>query len=144
MQARWTAERDAALKEMWVEYSAGYIANSLNVTRNAVIGRLGRLGLLGSKLPFKKKSVARPRFRLRVTQLIPTPPIPTTIEQCDPLYMHLFDLNENSCRYICESWGFNQSLYCGIECEPQDSGPYCTLHKQRMHYRNADHHLQTR
>lgn len=50
----WTDERVAALKRDWIAgFSALQIAGRLGggVTRNAVIGKLGRLGLLGTRGP---------------------------------------------------------------------------------------------
>lgn len=48
--SRWTEERDATLRRRWkAGDSGGDIARALGLTRNAVMGRLGRLGLLGER-----------------------------------------------------------------------------------------------
>lgn len=60
--SRWTEERDNVLKRRWKDGdSAGDIARGMRCTRNAVIGRLGRLGLLGGRptpsRPMKPKKI---------------------------------------------------------------------------------------
>ena len=56
----WTDERVATLKRLWAEgHSASQIANQLGgVTRNAVIGKVHRLGLSGRTTP--SRPVKRP------------------------------------------------------------------------------------
>ncbi len=56
----WTEERVAELKKLWAEgHSASQIAKRLgNVTRNAVIGKVHRLGLSGRATP--SRPVKRP------------------------------------------------------------------------------------
>ncbi|KAF0115673.1 MAG: GcrA cell cycle regulator [Hyphomonadaceae bacterium] len=60
----WTDERVEILKKLWIDgLSASQIAKQLGgVTRNAVIGKVHRLGLAGRATPFRPiKRVARPR-----------------------------------------------------------------------------------
>lgn len=63
----WTEERVAELKKLWAEgHSASQIAKRLgNVTRNAVIGKVHRLGLSGRATPSRPVKrpprLARPR-----------------------------------------------------------------------------------
>ena len=56
----WTEERVETLKKLWTEgHSASQIANQLGgVTRNAVIGKVHRLGLSGRATP--SRPVKRP------------------------------------------------------------------------------------
>ena len=58
----WTEERVALLTKLWADgLSASQIAGELgNVTRNAVIGKVHRLGLSGRAKP-TRSSVSRPR-----------------------------------------------------------------------------------
>ncbi|MFN3228244.1 MAG: GcrA family cell cycle regulator [Asticcacaulis sp.] len=58
----WTDERVATLKKLWLEgHSASQIAKQLGgVTRNAVIGKVHRLGLSGRAAPSQP---ARPLFK---------------------------------------------------------------------------------
>jgi hypothetical protein len=51
----WTPERISELKAMWKSgKTGGYIAKALCISRNAVMGKCRRLGLLGD-LPSKEK-----------------------------------------------------------------------------------------
>lgn len=58
----WTPERVARLKELWSEgQSASQIAGDLGgVSRNAVIGKVHRLGLAGREKPSAPRRVAKP------------------------------------------------------------------------------------
>jgi hypothetical protein len=47
----WTPERVAQLREMWGDYSGSEIAKAIGMTRSAVLGKLHRLGLLGTVGP---------------------------------------------------------------------------------------------
>ena len=61
--ASWTEDRVGALKKLWLEgQSASQIAKTLGggVTRNAVIGKVHRLGLSGRAAPSQP---ARTTFR---------------------------------------------------------------------------------
>src|SRR5690606_32665895 len=63
MNAGWTEDRVGALKKLWLEgQSASQIAKALGggVTRNAVIGKVHRLGLSGRAAPSQP---ARTTFR---------------------------------------------------------------------------------
>ena len=75
----WTDERVETLKKLWLDgLSASQIAKQLGgVTRNAVIGKVHRLGLSGraapsqpARTPFKAPRPARP------VSAAPTPPAP--------------------------------------------------------------------
>lgn len=74
----WTEERVAELKKLWAEgHSASQIAKKLGaVTRNAVIGKVHRLGLSGRATP--SRPVKRPprlaRPKPQVAQARPTAP----------------------------------------------------------------------
>ena len=59
----WTDDRVEILKKLWAEgLSASQIARELgDVTRNAVIGKVHRLGLAGRASPTKPKSRLRHR-----------------------------------------------------------------------------------
>lgn len=76
--ATWTDERVELLKKLWTDgLSASQIAAELgNVTRNAVIGKVHRLGLSGRPKDVKAAS-ATPRVR-KATR---TPSAPTPIAQ---------------------------------------------------------------
>jgi GcrA cell cycle regulator len=73
----WTEERVALLKKLWLEgLSASQIAKQLGgVTRNAVIGKVHRLGLSGRATPSQP---SRPAFKT------PRPPRPASSPSLAP------------------------------------------------------------
>lgn len=88
MTAGWTEDRVGALKKLWLEgQSASQIAKQLGggVTRNAVIGKVHRLGLSGRAAPSQPARAtfrpARPRPAAPVTQ---APSAPRRIEAVQP------------------------------------------------------------
>src|SRR5690348_12024737 len=74
----WTDERVEQLKNLWTEgLSASQIARALGgVTRNAVIGKVHRLGLAGRATPTRSD---RPRLpsapRVSMRTYVPPPPV---------------------------------------------------------------------
>jgi GcrA cell cycle regulator len=84
MTAGWTEERVGALKKLWLEgQSASQIAKQLGggVTRNAVIGKVHRLGLSGRAAPSQPARAPRtPRPRAPIAQ----PSAPRRIEAVQP------------------------------------------------------------
>ena len=88
MTAGWTEDRVGALKKLWLEgQSASQIAKQLGggVTRNAVIGKVHRLGLSGRAAPSQPARAtfrpARPRPAAQPTQ---APSAPRRIEAVQP------------------------------------------------------------
>src|SRR5215472_15870446 len=78
----WTDERVEVLKKLWLEgLSASQIAKQLGgVTRNAVIGKVHRLGLSGRAAPSQpSRPVYRPQ-RPRVAQA-PVAPAPRRVAE---------------------------------------------------------------
>ena len=76
MTAGWTEDRVGALKKLWLEgQSASQIAKQLGggVTRNAVIGKVHRLGLSGRATPSQPARTATTTFRPARTRT--TPPV---------------------------------------------------------------------
>ena len=88
MNPGWTEDRVGALKKLWLEgQSASQIAKALGggVTRNAVIGKVHRLGLSGRAAPSQPARAtfrpSRPRPAAQPTQ---TPSAPRRIEAVQP------------------------------------------------------------
>ncbi|MGA0545319.1 GcrA family cell cycle regulator [Brevundimonas sp. VNH65] len=80
MTAGWTDDRVGALKKLWLEgQSASQIAKALGggVTRNAVIGKVHRLGLSGRAAPSQPARTTTTAFR-------PTRPRPAPQAQPAP------------------------------------------------------------
>ena len=77
----WTEERVELLKKLWLEgFSASQIAAELGdgVTRNAVIGKVHRLGLSGRATPSQP---ARPVFKApRPARPVSAAPAPRRVE----------------------------------------------------------------
>ena len=78
----WTDDRVDALKKLWLEgHSASQIAKQLGgVTRNAVIGKVHRLGLSGRAAPSQP---ARPVFKTAKPVRSVAAPAPV-VRRCEP------------------------------------------------------------
>jgi GcrA cell cycle regulator len=155
----WTEERVELLKKLWSDgLSASQIAGRLGeVTRNAVIGKVHRLGLAGRATTSRVRS-ARPRNRMAHLPLRPSrvqyrthgnvalKPVYDTIERpmvalsivpkyieepADmpaPLRLPLLDLRESSCR-----WPIG---------DPQDENFYFCGHQKRTGSSYCEHHAK--
>ena len=92
MTAGWTDDRVGALKKLWLEgQSASQIAKALGggVTRNAVIGKVHRLGLSGRAAPSQPARTTFPRAATRPRPAAPAAPVqapsaPRRIEAAAP------------------------------------------------------------
>ena len=88
MTAGWTEDRVGALKKLWLEgQSASQIAKQLGggVTRNAVIGKVHRLGLSGRATPSQPARAAFRTTRPRpAPQPAQAPSAPRRIEAVQP------------------------------------------------------------
>lgn len=151
----WTEERVELLKKLWNDgFSASQIAAELGaVTRNAVIGKVHRLGLSGrakvpgSSLPRPRKPaarapaapVSRPRFATRgATALAPQtdhqidlepeaevqPPEDVVIPFSERVT--IMDLRENMCRWPMGDPTTPEFRFCGGKSSPNT--PYCAHH----------------
>ena len=146
----WTDERVERLKKLWNEgLSASQIAADLGgVTRNAVIGKVHRLGLSGrAKSPTRpanprpKRSGnafnARPRAN-RTAQVngsrnsiapLANGQMPTqreVIAAPTPLKLELIELTEITCKWPIGDPAHDDFHFCGHKCK--DGSPYCAYH----------------
>jgi GcrA cell cycle regulator len=140
----WTEERVALLKKLWTEgHSATQIAKQLGgVTRNAVIGKVHRLGLAGRATPSRpaKRPVraARPRSaapnapRLRPSAYAP----PVIVPVLDPLRLEdgsfatVLTLTESMCKWPIGNPDEPGFAFCA---RPAGCGPYCADHSRQAY-----------
>jgi len=162
--ATWTDERVELLKKLWADgLSASQIAAELgNVTRNAVIGKVHRLGLSGRAKDIKPASSVsqRPRKVARVPSA-PAPiapqahsnvvlapiPLPSVMEEPEVLAeddvavpmserVTIMDLRESMCRWPMGDPTKPEFRFCGAR---SITGlPYCTHHARIAYQPVAD------
>ncbi|CAL8978592.1 GcrA cell cycle regulator [Rhodoplanes serenus] len=155
----WTDERVELLKKLWNDgLSASQIAAELGgITRNAVIGKVHRLGLSGrakspaAAVPRQRKPraaqpmmrVARPAMRGN-TALARAPMYEVEYEQeadavatVVPMGQRctLLELGEGKCRWPVGDPGATDFFFCGGRTS--DGLPYCTYHA-RIAYQPVD------
>lgn len=149
----WTDERVELLKKLWGEgLSASQIAGRLgSVTRNAVIGKVHRLGLSGrattsrmktvrprSRMANAKRAATKPRFpqvgNPAVRALYPAdaePVLPAVEELVIPVAERktIQTLTECSCRWPIGDPQMSDFHFCG---KSKVAGlPYCEFHARR-------------
>ena len=135
----WTEERVASLKKLWLEgLSASQIAKQLGgVTRNAVIGKVHRLGLSGRATPaaptrtiFKAPRPPRPATTVshaprRAEAIAPSlPSLPTIVEA--PGSATVLTLGAHMCKWPIGDPATDGFTFCGRRTGAD--GPYCTEH----------------
>jgi GcrA cell cycle regulator len=152
----WTDERVENLKKLWGEgLSASQIAAELGgITRNAVIGKVHRLGLSGrAKSP--AAAAARPRKARAHTHLmrVARPATrgntalahaydfeqeqePEPVDNVIPLGQRrtILDLTEDTCRWPIGDPGSTDFFFCGGQAGT--GAPYCSYHS-RVAYQPA-------
>ena len=138
----WTDERVELLRKLWLEgLSASQIAKQLGgVTRNAVIGKVHRLGLSGRATPsqparttFKAPRPARPimsspTVHRRPPEMhahpVPAPRPPAYVEQ--PGTATVLTLGAHMCKWPIGDPATADFTFCGRRSS--DEGPYCIEH----------------
>lgn len=142
----WTESRVEQLKTLFMSgYSSSQIAAEMGLaTRNAVIGKLHRLGLGENDRQNVKKVVAprAPRAPRKPQQpklkpsryaysVAPEGFVPEPVEvrhaAVEPLHLDLMQLNDQVCHY---PYGDGPFTFCGC---PVISGPYCPAHHVITH-----------
>src|SRR5262249_23295451 len=138
----WTDERVELLKKLWQDgLSASQIAKQLGgVTRNAVIGKVHRLGLSGRATPSKPQRTVfkAPRPARPVTAHAPPPrrplaealathtPAPVRYVDEAPGMATVLTLGAHMCKWPIGDPAQDNFTFCGRRSE--ENGPYCHEH----------------
>lgn len=136
----WTDERIEKLKQLWADgLSASQIARTLGeVTRNAVIGKVHRLGLAGRATTHRAE---RPRAavpaRIAPPRVAPIKAEPVAEEPLEPMpenAVSVLDLSNAVCKWPIGDPADSAFRFCGRKSKP--GSPYCEAHA-RMAYQPA-------
>jgi GcrA cell cycle regulator len=153
----WTDERAELAAKLWKEgYSASQVAKMLGgCSRNAVIGKIHRLGLSERAMPSKpSKPKAAPRVTRRLSVIAMTPSVmqvvPADAAPMKPLPKRDYkpgahacsidDIGTHQCRWPLGPMLEPSHLFCG---EPLDEDrdraaqPYCDVHLDRSKSQQA-------
>lgn len=126
----WTPERVEILKKLWAEHlSASQIARTMgDVSRNAVIGKVHRLGLSArASRPRRPITLPKPEPKPVVTEeQAPAPAAEATLSNGE--YITVMTLNGVMCRWPIGDPGATDFHFCGNQTESGD--PYCTAHAE--------------
>jgi len=135
----WTDDRVETLKKLWLDgLSASQIAKHLGgVTRNAVIGKVHRLGLSGRaapsqptrqtfKAPRPPRPIAQPMAR-RAVEHAPAAPAPRATPYVElPGTATVLTLGAHMCKWPIGDPAADGFTFCGRRAG--DDGPYCIEH----------------
>jgi GcrA cell cycle regulator len=150
----WTDERVELLKKLWLDgHSASQIAKQLGeVTRNAVIGKVHRLGLSGRATPsqptrpvFKaprppRPAVTAPPVQRRPAEVRPAPPATPAPTSTPVIYVEepgtatVLTLGAHMCKWPIGDPATDGFTFCGRRAGAE--GPYCVEHA-RVAYQPA-------
>ncbi|WP_269716537.1 cell cycle sigma 70 cofactor GcrA [Caulobacter sp. NIBR2454] len=140
----WTDERVTTLKKLWLDgLSASQIAKQLGgVTRNAVIGKVHRLGLSGRAAPsqpsrpaFKTPRPARPVSAApsaprRVAEAVSSSPAPMPQQPVyrveEPGSATVLTLGAHMCKWPIGDPSTDSFTFCGRRSD--EGAPYCLEH----------------
>ena len=145
----WTEDRVATLSKLWADgLSASQIAKQLGgVTRNAVIGKVHRLGLSGRAKPSCPKPAkvqsapcatprpkpARTAAKMANSAKAASASLPVSTEPPleakafkDGSYATILTLTDHMCKFPIGDPTADEFRFCGRKTDPDE--PYCTAH----------------
>jgi len=137
----WTEERVELMKKLWQDgLSASQIAKQLGgVTRNAVIGKVHRLGLTGRAAPSKPqrsvfkaprpaRPIAQPSAPRRIAEPVARPAEGFAARYVDetPGTATILTLGAHMCKWPIGDPSLDGFTFCGRRSE--ERGPYCHEH----------------
>lgn len=148
----WTDERVELLRKLWAEgLSASQIAHELanGITRNAVIGKVHRLGMSG-RVKAASSVSSRPRMKsMRPAHSRPNTPImrgntalalrPQPMEAPQPIeeivipiseMVTILELKEAMCRWPVGDPTTAEFRFCGAKKSATGTSPYCPYHSR--------------
>ncbi|PCI05898.1 MAG: GcrA cell cycle regulator [Hyphomicrobiales bacterium] len=145
--ATWTDDRVATLTKLWADgLSASQIAGELGeVTRNAVIGKVHRLGLSGrvksgNSTPRAKRNTTRSSTytknnkansrasggsRTNIVSIARPQSVPDVVAP-EPLKISLLELTDSTCKWPIGDPATKDFYFCGHK--GKDDCPYCEYH----------------
>ncbi len=142
----WTEERVAVLSKLWAEgLSASQIAKQLGgVTRNAVIGKVHRLGLSGRAKSNKtaQRAPRRANTKPHTARIRVSPQTPATREPAKPVrpipveakplpngeYASIMTITDHMCKWPIGDPSKSNFRFCGRASESGET--YCKAHSQ--------------
>ena len=140
----WTEERVELLTKLWTDgLSAAQVAKQLGgVTRNAVIGKVHRLGLSGRAKPSRparaaktKRAPARPRATVSARPVPPKRIVPTkhiVPIEAKPLpsgeFATILTVTEHMCKWPIGDPATSSFRFCGRGTDKTET--YCKAHAQ--------------
>jgi GcrA cell cycle regulator len=157
----WPPHAVETLEQLWKagDLSASQIARRLGVSRNAVLGKVFRLGLSGQRAPSPLRTSRPPtpqrrrpshpaeRRRIGARSASPTeapasasPPLEPALEaaasetELPGLVAHLEDLAPDACHWPCGDPKAADFAFCGRRTL---SPPYCVAHDRRAYRKGA-------
>ena len=146
MSAGWTEDRVSRLKELWGSgKTAAQIAEELgNVTRNAVIGKVHRMGLCGRATPHvpgagrpDQRRERRGRIPPKKARRLPRPAHPP-LTAPDTGLASVVSVRLGQCRWPIGEPQDEAFCLCG---RPRERGAYCAPHGALAYRATARSHL---
>ena len=132
----WSDDRVEKLKSLWqAGLSASQIARALgDVSRNAVIGKVHRLGLAGrasSERTSRPRPPARPRSPMPSLRQVVAAVEEEPFKFEDGSFATMHTINNSMCRWPIGDPATGAFHFCGRS--PKPGSPYCEAHNQRAH-----------